>query len=294
MRTKMRSAPSRSVAALALVLVAAACGSSSSHADQKVDAKSTAAPATAVPTTTSAGAATTRPTVAPTAPPTAAATAPPTVPPTAAPATAAPVTAAPTTTTTDPSVTLKTEPGVTPAELLRAEHLIDMTMVDLKRFETPAEAYAAGYRSIGDALTGDEHYVNWSYSNDGHILDPMRPESVVYEVRNGQQTAVAAMYSLPFGSTFASVPDVGGALTQWHVHRNLCLTTNPQQRVVAGVTSLNGACPPGTSKAGNTPMLHVWTIPNPCGPFAALEGIGAGQVPAGQTRNCDTRNASVP
>ena len=50
----------------------------------------------------------------------------------------------------------------------------------------------------------------------------------------------------------------------------------------------------GTSKLGDTPMLHVWTIPNPCGPFAALEGIGAGQVPVGQTRNCDTRNASVP
>jgi len=38
----------------------------------------------------------------------------------------------------------------------------------------------------------------------------------------------------------------------------------------------------------------VWNTPNPCGPFAALEGIGAGQVPTGQTRNCDTRNASVP
>ena len=115
----------------------------------------------------------------------------------------------------------------------------------------------------------------------------------MYEVRNGKQQAVAAMYGMPFGSTFADVPDVGGALTQWHVHADLCLTNNPQQRVVAGLTSLHGACPPGTSKAGNTPMLHVWSIPNPCGPFAALEGIGAGQVPKGQTRNCDTRNASV-
>ena len=41
-------------------------------------------------------------------------------------------------------------------------------------------------------------------------------------------------------------------------------------------------------------MLHVWRVPNPCGPFAALEGVGAGQVPAGQTRNCDTTNARVP
>ena len=192
-----------------------------------------------------------------------------------------------------PAIKLVSETGVTPAQLHRADKLLATTIVDLERFQYPQEAYAAGYRSIGDAGTGDEHYVNWSYSNDGHILDPKRPESIVYEYRNGQQTAVAAMYSLPFGSSFADVPDVGGALTQWHVHANLCLTDDPQQKVVAGLTSLNGACPAGTTKAGNTPMLHVWTIPNPCGPFAALEGIGAGQVPAGQTRNCDTRNASV-
>jgi hypothetical protein len=238
----------RGAAALALVLVAGACGSSSQHAASQPVSKATTAPTARAATTT----------------------------------------------TTQPgSIKLVSESGVTPAELQRAETLLSSTIKDLKRFQTPAMAYAAGYRSIGDGITGDEHYTNWSYVNDGHILDPTRPESVVYEVRNGKQQAVAAMYSLPLGSSFADVPDVGGALTQWHVHRNLCLTNNPQQRIVAGITSENGACPPGTSKAGNTPMMHVWTVPNPCGPFAALEGIGAGQVPAGQTRNCDTRNAAV-
>jgi len=231
----------------ALVLAAAACGSSGSHAS------SPTTPAGAAPTTTTAK----------------------------APA------------HTVGSITLKPVPGVTNVELQRSEKLIETTIKDLKRFQTPAQAYALGYRSIGDRITGDEHYVNWSYANDGHILDPKRPESVVYEVRNGKQQAVAAMYGMPFGSTFADVPDVGGPLTQWHVHADLCLTNNPEQRVVAGLTSLHGACPPGTSKAGNTPMLHVWSIPNPCGPFAALEGVGAGQVPKGQTRNCDTTNASV-
>jgi hypothetical protein len=207
--------------------------------------------------------------------------------------TAPPTTSVPTVPGVGP-IKLVSETGVTPVELHRAEMLIATTMVALKRFATPAQAYAAGYRSIGDAVTGDEHYVNWSYANDGHILDPKRPESVVYEVRNGKQAAVAAMYALPLGSSFANVPDVGGALTQWHVHRDLCLTDDPQQRLVVGVTTQGGACAPGTTKAGDTPMLHVWTIPNVCGPFAALEGIGAGQVPEGQTRNCDTTNASVP
>ena len=218
------------------------------------------------------------------------------------PGVAAPPTTAATTTTAPGSnlqtrtvsINLSGTPGVTPAEQDRAQKLIEDTIVGLRRYESPAEAYAAGYRSIGDSATGDEHYVNWSYVNDGHILDPQRPESIVYEYRDGAQRAVAAMYMLPFGSTFAAVPDVGGPLTQWHVHRNLCLTNNPQQKIVAGLTSIDGGCPPGTSKAGNTPMLHVWTVPNPCGPFAALEGIGAGQVPAGQTRRCDTQYASVP
>ena len=53
------------------------------------------------------------------------------------------------------------------------------------------------------------------------------------------------MYSLPFGSTFADVPDVGGALTQWHVHRNLCLTNDPEQKIILRFTAGNGTCPRG-------------------------------------------------
>src|SRR5205823_2964198 len=86
------------------------------------------------------------------------------------------------------------------------------------------------------------------------------------EVQNGSQTAVAAMYALPFGSSFANVPDVGGPLTQWHVHRDLCLTSTGKQRFVVGITTQDGTCAPGTSKLGDTPMLHVWTIPNPLSP----------------------------
>ena len=191
------------------------------------------------------------------------------------------------------TVALRATPGVTTTELARADGLLRATIAAMPKWEKPAMAYAAGYRSIGDAVTGDEHYVNWSYVDDGHILDPQRPESIVYENRNGQLRAVAAMYMLPFGSSFADVPDVGGGLTQWHVHRDLCLTNDPQNKVVAGFAALNGPCPARTSKAGNTPMLHVWVVPNTCGPFASLEGGGAGQIPAGQTRLCDKTNASV-
>ena len=34
-------------------------------------------------------------------------------------------------------------------------------------------------------------------------------------------------------------------------------------------------------------MIHVWIVGNPCGPFAALEGVAGGQILPGQTRLCD-------
>jgi hypothetical protein len=213
-----------------------------------------------------------------------------------------PTTLGPTTTTTtvpkakpyDPSkpIDLSGTPGVTHAEQVRAETLLRTTITDLPKFADPATAEAAGYRSIGDSITGDEHYVNWAYVDDGHILDPTRPESLVYEMRNGRKTLVAAMFMMPFGSRFTDTPDVGGKLTQWHVHSDLCLTDDPVQKVVSGFAFAGGQCPPGTSKAGNTPMLHVWIVPNACGPFAALEGIGGGQIPPGEERLCDTAHGT--
>ena len=211
----------------------------------------------------------------------------------------APSTTAPRTTTTiegpqpyDPSkpINLGGEPGVTPAEVARAEKLVRDTLRDLPKYANWQVAYADGYRSIGDASTGYEHFVKWSYVNDGHILDSQLPESVVYRITNGNKTLVAAMYMLPFADTFADVPDVGGPLTQWHVHDDLCLADNPSdplQKVVSSLTTVSGACPAGSTKAGSSPMLHVWVVANACGPFASLEGIGAGQVPPGQTRHCD-------
>ena len=97
---------------------------------------------------------------------------------------------------------LVSEAGVTPAELQRAENLIASTIKDLKRFQTPAQAYAAGYRSIGDALTGDDH-ADRSYVNDGpHPRRAAAPSPLSTNTATGKQTAVAAMYQLPFGSRF--------------------------------------------------------------------------------------------
>ena len=193
----------------------------------------------------------------------------------------------------DPSkpIDLGCTPGVTAAQKARAEELIRNTLRDLPHWADPNTAFAEGYRSIGDGFTGDEHYVNWSYLSDGRILDTKHPESLMYDTRRSPKKLVAAMFTMEIGDTFADVPDIGGPLTQWHVHNDLCLAddpTDPLRKVVSSLTGVNGTCPAGTTKAGGVPMIHVWIVKNPCGPFASLEGIGGGQVPPGEERNCDS------
>ncbi|HEY9555177.1 MAG TPA: hypothetical protein VIR58_00500 [Acidimicrobiales bacterium] len=175
--------------------------------------------------------------------------------------------------------------GVTPEEQARAENLIASTLTHLPDYADPAAAEAAGFRSIRDGGTGYEHYINSEYRADGKVLDPDRPESLVYQVRGGRKELVAAMYMAEPGTTLDNTPPLGGALTQWHIHDNLCFTPEGQ---VAGLTDGEGGCSPPLVKFEPVPMIHVWIVPHPCGPFAALEGIAGGSVKPGEERLCDT------
>jgi hypothetical protein len=109
---------------------------------------------------------------------------------------------------------------------------------------------------------------------------------------DGSKKLVSAMYFLPESVKLTDVPDIGGALMQWHIHDNLCFTDDPVQPLVRGVVNSAGECPPPLVKLSVAPMIHVWIVPHPCGPFAALEGVGAGQIAEGETRLCDSAHGS--
>jgi hypothetical protein len=194
----------------------------------------------------------------------------------------------------DPSlpIDLSGTPGVTPQQQAAAENLIAVTLVRLPKWSDYRDAEAAGFRSIGDAGTGHEHFIQWDWINDDVILDPDRPESLVFEPQpDGSKKLVSAMYMLPDTTPLDQVPDIGGALMQWHIHDDLCFTQGDTPRV-AGVTAVGGPCPAGLVKFRPSPMIHVWITPHPCGPFAALEGVGAGQIEAGEERLCDHAHGS--
>ncbi len=188
------------------------------------------------------------------------------------------------------AVDLSGTEGVTRAQQGWAESLIEQTLVRLPQFADATVAEAAGYRSIGDGGTGHEHLIKWDSINDSTFFNPDQPESLVYRTSSGGRVLEAAMFMLPSDMTLETVPNDGGALIQFHIHDNLCFTSGEAPRVI-GLTDGAGNCSVG-EKFPPSPMFHVWIKPNPCGPFAALEGVGAGQVRAGDTKACDTAHGS--
>jgi len=176
------------------------------------------------------------------------------------------------------------EIGVTPQQQARAENLLAITIIELPQFTDPAVAESMGFVSIGDGGLGHEHYLNVANMNDDKVLDPDYPESLVYDTSVTPKKLVAAMFMMNAGDTLADVPELGGALTQWHVHDNLCFA-GPK---VAGLTDAEGNCSAGLTKGAATPMIHVWTVAHPCGPFSALDGIAGGTIPEGEERLCDS------
>jgi hypothetical protein len=163
------------------------------------------------------------------------------------------------------------DPRVTAAQKSAALSLIDTTAAAMAAYPDQASVEAAGYSSIGDGRTGFEHFVHFGYLTDGVELDPARVESIVFEVPDdGAKRIVSAMYILGVGKTMADVPDIAGELTTWHDHQDLCWDGNGR---VVGLFR-NGACRPAGTLIPTPPMLHVWVVPNDCGPFAGIEGHG--------------------
>jgi hypothetical protein len=176
--------------------------------------------------------------------------------------------------------------GVSAEQQARAEDLLRRTLQHLPRWANVETAKADGFVSVGDSFTGEEHFLRWDWIDDSVLLDPTQPESLVYRVDGAARTLEAAMFILPKQYSLDNLPDVGGPLTQFHIHDDLCFTTGSAPQVV-GITSVGGTCAPPLVKFNPNAMLHVWIRQNPCGPFAALQGIAGGQIRSGEARACD-------
>ncbi len=159
------------------------------------------------------------------------------------------------------------DPSLTAEQIEAAETLLVETNEAMKAFPDEQSVKDAGYVSIGDSVTGWEHYINIGFIGTQETLNPDAIESIVLKVNpDGTKDVASAMYLMTNG-TMADAPDIAGDLTQWHDHQNLCWIGVQ----VVGTTDATGSCEAGTFRA-TAPMIHVWMIEHPCGPFAGIEG----------------------
>ncbi|TMC09922.1 MAG: hypothetical protein E6J41_09550 [Chloroflexi bacterium] len=154
---------------------------------------------------------------------------------------------------------------VTPEQQAAADGLVAETRQGIARYQDVRVALAAGYRPSTPDGSGTAHYTD--FRAPANPLDPSHPAALVYATTRHGPVLLGAMYQMP--KQGVPGPDLGGALTPWHYHTNVCFSV--PGLLVSGLSTPFGMCPPGSVRITTADQLHVWTAPNPNGPFGDLD-----------------------
>jgi len=151
----------------------------------------------------------------------------------------------------------------TPEQAAAANQLYAETKAAILPYQDWHNAWAAGYRPGGGANLGSTHWMNQAYVDAGYVMDPHRPQGLVYANSKHGPVLIGAMFQMKHIGQFG--PDPGGRLTAWHQHENICVT--PIGFEFSLMTPF-ATCPLFSVNISASPMLHVWIVDNPGGRFA--------------------------
>lgn len=155
----------------------------------------------------------------------------------------------------------------TAADRVAAAGFANATWSNISRFQDVRIALAAGYRPQTPEAT-TIHYENRAYERGNRpVLDPSRPQGLVYASTPRGPVLLGAMFVL--GGRDERGYDFHGAVTSWHLHPNACVS--PVSLTLSGLLTPYGACPPLSFAIITTPMLHVWRPDMPNGQFGELD-----------------------
>jgi len=154
----------------------------------------------------------------------------------------------------------------TPQQAAAATQLYAETKAAILPFQDWHQAWAAGFRPGGGANLGSTHWMNQKYVDAGYVMDPHRPQGLVYANTKHGPVLLGAMFQMKHIGQFG--PDPGGPLTAWHQHENICVT--PIFFEFSLMTPF-ATCPLGAIDISVSPMLHVWIVDNPKGGQFAVD-----------------------
>jgi len=151
----------------------------------------------------------------------------------------------------------------TQAQWDAANQLYRETKAAIAPFTDWRAAWAAGYRPGGSQTMPSTHWMNQRYVDAGYVMDPRHPQGLVYANSKHGPVLLGAMFQMKRIGEFG--PDPGGPATAWHQHENICFTPLGFEFSLLTPTA---TCPLGAISISAPPMLHVWIVDNPGGPFA--------------------------
>jgi hypothetical protein len=157
-------------------------------------------------------------------------------------------------------------------ELEDANTLIAETKRGLQRFADLDAAYEAGYTPHHRGREVIKHYFSPAAILDDQILDPTKPEGLMYAHTDRGPVLVAAVWMMREPGEPGEA--VGGCMTTWHEHDNLC-STDPSKGMITGLRAPGGPCANGQVPWHPPAMLHTWIVDVPGGPFAHRVDAGA-------------------
>ena len=109
------------------------------------------------------------------------------------------------------------------------------------------------------------HYVHTDFVGDDDVLNPDKPEFLMYYDYEGTPLLAGYMYMMP--NVEDRGPQVGGPHTLWHYHvmPEFCY----RDGLVVGAPNDDGTCTKGDLTTRTPEMLHVWFFERDDGPFAS-------------------------
>jgi hypothetical protein len=126
------------------------------------------------------------------------------------------------------------------------------------------EGIKSGYHILDDL--DPLHYMNREYVADGLELNPEKPEALMYYPTKKGIMLAGAMFLT--NGVNSNAKQLGGNLTRWHVHKwsdnDFCWDYTLPKGIDVNCDGENEVISKFTP-----PMLHVWFVDHPEGPFSS-------------------------
>lgn len=146
--------------------------------------------------------------------------------------------------------------SATAEQRVAAQELLDDTIAAIAAYRDTSAAEDAGYRfgMVEMEVKLVYHVPNPLYRRDGAVLNPRRPETLLYARHPENDSLVLVGVVFRMEETGVPGPAIGGPITVWHNHSH-CIDPATQSEVAKPTA---GVCAEGTELHNGPDMMHVW------------------------------------